>query len=100
MGVILKIKMPDITATGIVALVGVAVGGYLLYKVSGAVSDAANWVGNKVGEAADATIEAAKTAVDPLSTNKTIVTNPTATPSQNYWNNAWLNTLAAGGMGA
>lgn len=97
----MKIKMPDITATGVLAIAGLAVGGYFIFKGYNALKGAANWVSDTAGEVADAAISTAKTAVEPLSVDKEILpTSTTKTKPESDWDNAWLNMFAAGGMGA
>lgn len=96
----MKIKAPDITATGVLAIAALAVGAYVVWRGSKIVGDATAWVSNKASAVADAAIGEAKLFVEPISTNKTIVNDPTKMDEQNAWDNTWVNVFAAGGMGA
>jgi hypothetical protein len=40
----MKLKAPDITATGVIAIVGLCVAGFAIWKAKGVIKDAVKWV--------------------------------------------------------
>lgn len=101
----MKIKAPDITATGVLALAALAVGGFVIWRGSKAIGDAVNWAGKKVEAAKEAVVNTAITATAPLSPTGILPpigtqVKPYITQEDRDWQNLQLQALAMGGMGA
>jgi hypothetical protein len=102
----MKIKAPDITATGVIAIAALAVGAVIIWKGSKVIGDAVTWVGEKVDAAKTAVVDTAKLGVSPLSPTGILptigTTIGTGWPSieQQDWQNKQLEVMAMGGMGA
>lgn len=90
----------EFSATGVLMAVAVAVGAFVLWKGVHALGSVVDYVGEKVTAAKEVIVDTAKTAVEPLSVNKTIITDPALTDEENQWQNDQLNVWAMGGMGA
>jgi len=103
----LKIKAPDITATGVLAIAAIAAGGYIVWRGSKVVGDAFKWAGQKVDAAKTAVVETAKQTVEPLSSpgilppiGTQVVQGGGVSQDQRDWQNLQLMLLNAGNMGA
>lgn len=86
------------SATAVLMAVGLGLGAFVLWRGVKAIGQVVDYVGDTVTAAKEAVVETAKTAVEPLSTNKPIITKRVdQTQEESDWQNAWLNTLTANG---
>jgi hypothetical protein len=92
----------QLSGTAVLMAVGLGVGVFVVWKGVKALGSVVDYVGEKVTAVKEAVVETAKTAVDPLSANKPIITDPsgTQTAEETQWQNDQLNVWAMGNMGA